>query len=92
MHAAPHEAMRTTLTLEDGVAAQLKRLAHGRHASFKDTVNEALKRGIATMTAPQETTPYRTKPRRLGEFIGIDAAKLGQVDDELDDLRRMDAR
>ena len=84
--------MRTTLTLEEGVAAQLKRLAHRRRASFKDTVNQALKHGIATMTAPPQSTPYRTRPRHLGAFIGIDPAKLGQVDDELDDLKRMGAR
>lgn len=81
--------MRTTLTLDDAVAVQLKRLAHRRRASFKDTVNEALKHGMATMTAPPETPPYRTRPRHLGAFVGIDPTRLGQVGDEVDDLRRM---
>jgi hypothetical protein len=84
--------MRTTLTLEDAVAVQLRRLATQRHASFKDTVNEALKHGMATMTAPPATTAYRTKPRHLGAFIGIDPTRLGQVDDELGDANRMGAR
>lgn len=82
-------AMRTTLTVDDAVAVQLKRLAHRRRASFKDTVNEALKHGMATMTAPPATPPYRTRPRHLGAFVGIDPTRLGQAGDDVDDLRRM---
>jgi len=81
--------MRTTLTLDDAVAARLKRLAHSRRASFREVVNEALRRGIADLTAPAKPKPYRTRARRLGAFKGIDPTRLGQLDDEASDLNRM---
>jgi hypothetical protein len=42
--------MRTTLTLDDDVAAILERLRKSRDASLKDLVNEALSRGLKDMT------------------------------------------
>lgn len=81
--------LRTTLTLDDAVAARLKRLAAERQASFTAIVNEALRHGLAILTAPPAAAPYRTKARHLGPFEGADPTKLGQLDDQLDDLGRM---
>lgn len=58
--------MRTTLTIDDDVAAQLEQLrASGR--SFKQLVNDALRAGLATIDgpAPQRSGPY-TRPADLG--------------------------
>jgi hypothetical protein len=41
--------MRTTLTLDDDVAAALERLRKTCNASLKDLVNEALRRGFKEM-------------------------------------------
>jgi len=43
--------MRTTLTLDDGVAAVHERLRKSRDASLKDLVNEVLRRGLKDMTS-----------------------------------------
>jgi len=43
--------MRTTLTLDEDVAAILKRLRKRRDAGLKDLVNEALRRGLKDMTS-----------------------------------------
>ena len=40
--------MRTTLTIEDDVAVQLKRLRREQDASFKELVNEACDGAFAT--------------------------------------------
>ncbi|HEY4471206.1 MAG TPA: hypothetical protein VGN21_08545 [Stellaceae bacterium] len=56
--------MRTTLTIEDDVAAELERLRRTRDASLKDVVNEALRRGVREMSAP----PKRKKPFRTQSF------------------------
>jgi hypothetical protein len=42
--------MRTTLTLDDDVAAVLKRLRKSSDASLKDLINEALRRGFKDMS------------------------------------------
>src|SRR6516164_6557091 len=46
--------MRTTLTLDDDVAAILERLRKSRDASLKDLVNEALRRGLKDMSGRTE--------------------------------------
>jgi hypothetical protein len=53
--------MRTTLTLDDDVAALLKRVIARRHEGLKAVVNEALRQGLKQMSAPApRPTPYRT--------------------------------
>jgi hypothetical protein len=53
--------MRTTLTLDDDVAAALERLRRTRRGSFRDLVNEALREGLKGLTAP---------PRKRTRFLG----------------------
>jgi Ribbon-helix-helix protein, copG family len=43
--------MRTTLSLDDDVAAQLERLRRKHEMSLKDLVNDALRRGLREMNA-----------------------------------------
>jgi hypothetical protein len=67
--------MRTTLTLDDDVAASLERLRRARDASLKDVVNEALRRGLSELTArPKRREPCRTQSVELGRLrlAGID--------------------
>lgn len=54
--------MRTTLTLDDDVAAALERLRESRDQSFKELVNEALRLGLQTLDSPPKPRePFRTK-------------------------------
>lgn len=66
--------MRTTLTIDDDVAVQLEKLRRSRDASFKDLVNEALRRGLQEMSAPaRKRKPFRTRTYNLGkQLIDID--------------------
>jgi hypothetical protein len=62
--------MRTTLTLDDDVAVQLKRLMRKHDSSLKDIVNDALRRGLCEMaTRPKSRTPFRTKTYDLGPAL-----------------------
>jgi hypothetical protein len=55
--------MRTTLTLDDDVAAEIERLRRDRDANLKDLVNEALRRGLRDMRAPpKKREPFHTRP------------------------------
>jgi hypothetical protein len=66
--------MRTTLTLDDDVAVQLKRLIRDRDATLKDVVNDALRRGLYEMEArPKPRKPFRMKTYDGGQqLIPID--------------------
>ena len=56
--------MRTTLTLDDDVAARLKRLSRG--GRFKDLVNQALRRGLDRLESREPRTAYRVSAVKLG--------------------------
>lgn len=62
--------MRTTLTLDDDVAAMLKRARKQRQAGLKETVNSALREGLPRLSAPPaKTAPFRTKPIKVGRCL-----------------------
>ena len=62
--------MRTTLTIDDPVARQLRDEAHRTGRSFKAVVNETLRAGLARRGTPRARRPYRLEPVSLGEVIG----------------------
>ena len=67
--------MRTTLTIEDDVAATLERLRKSREANLKEIVNEALRRGLREMEArPKKLKLFRTQSFDVGRVLinGID--------------------
>ncbi len=66
--------MRTTLTLDDDVAAEIRRLRKSNGRRLKEIVNEALRRGINEMTSSRRRrAPFRTKSVELGRvYVNID--------------------
>jgi hypothetical protein len=62
--------MRMTLTIDDDVAAELERLRRAHNVSFKDLVNDALRRGLQEMTAPpKQAEPFQTRSMDLGRCL-----------------------
>lgn len=77
--------MRTTLTIDDQLAQDLKRNAQATGKPFKQVVNEALQAGLRSMASP-EVRPYRLKPAALGApRPGLDLDKALQVAGALED-------
>jgi hypothetical protein len=77
--------MRTTMTLDADVAALLKRVARSRKAPIKDTVNEALRRGLEALTRSTDTAkPYRLRPWDLG------GSRVGSLDNVEEVLSRVE--
>lgn len=76
--------MRTTLTLDDDVAARLKHLAEQRQTSFKETVNEVLRRGLSAQEARTRPRRFRVKTFNSAFRAGVDPLKLNQLSDELE--------
>ena len=61
--------MRTTLTLDDDVAAVLERLRKSRDMSLRELVNEALRRGLKDMSSRSKRRErLRTRSVALGEL------------------------
>jgi hypothetical protein len=72
--------MRTTLTLDEDVAILLERVRKARKAGLKDTVNEALRRGLRHMSAPpKRRRSYRTPSTDLGLSLIGSIDNIGQV-------------
>jgi hypothetical protein len=69
--------MRTTLTLDDDVAALLVQIQNERKAPLKEVVNTALRTGLVAMTKPpQAREPFETRtlgngPRNLPNIDNI---------------------
>ena len=79
--------MRTTLTLDDDLAAELKRIAYERGEPFKRVVNEALRAGLAAARAPRRAREYRLEPASMGALRpGVNLDKALRLADELEDV------
>lgn len=62
--------MRTTLTLDDDVAASLKRIAAKEAGSLKVAVNKVLRLGLASLNQPKRQAPrFRTNGFDLGPSL-----------------------
>jgi hypothetical protein len=58
--------MRTTLTLDDDVAAKLRAESRRSGRSFRDVVNETLRRGLASRRVTGSRQAFRVAARDLG--------------------------
>lgn len=77
--------MRTTLTLDDELARELRRIARYSGRSFKEVVNSMLRRGLASGEKPEVALPpFRVEARARGFRAGVDVYRLNQVNDELE--------
>jgi hypothetical protein len=77
--------MRTTLTLDDQLARELKEVAHKTGKSFKEVVNETLHNGLRPKRAPVPK-PYRLETVSLGGVRpGINLDKALSIADAIED-------
>ena len=76
--------MRTTLTIDDDIAAILQRETKRKGVSFKALVNASLRRGLAAEQVLTPRNEVKTRPHSFGFKPGIDLDKLNQLTDELE--------
>jgi plasmid stability protein len=60
--------MRTTLTIDEDVAAKLKAEARRTGKAFRDVVNEALRAGLTPARRPRRQEPFKVVARDLGSL------------------------
>ena len=71
--------MRTTLTLDDDVAAEIDRLRREEGLGLSEAANRLIRAGMA---APTTRSAYRHETRDLG--LRVDVTDIGAVLDLLD--------
>ena len=76
--------MRTTLTLDEDVAAKLKAESRKTGRPFRDTVNACLRAGLTLRKQGDSARPFRVKARDLGLRPGINIDKVSALLDELE--------
>jgi hypothetical protein len=72
--------MRTTITLDEDVAAKLQALARKSGQSFREVVNATLRRGLARPSGPALRQPFTAVVRDLGGLRpGISIDNIGDL-------------
>lgn len=77
------ESVRTVLTLDPKIAAQLEVLARRRNISLETALDDAVRNGLSTEST--ERTPFRVASRPMGLRPGIDLTHALQLADDLED-------
>jgi len=76
--------MRTTLTLDEDIARQLRELSRRSGESFKEVVNTTLRKGLGGAKSSSRLPRFQVKPKACGFRPGIDVLRLNQLNDELE--------
>jgi hypothetical protein len=81
--------MRTTLTLDDDVAARLQAEARRSGRPFRTVVNEHLRVALAQRKAITALPPFRVEPRSMGGPLpGLSYDNVGALLDEAEGARQ----
>jgi hypothetical protein len=81
--------MRTTLTLDDDIAARLQAEARRSGLPFKVVVNEHLRAALANRKSLQTRPPFRIEPRDFGGPVpGLTYDNIGVLLEEGDGARQ----
>lgn len=74
--------MRTTLTLDEDVAARLQAEARRTGRPFKTVVNERLRMALTQAVAVKELKPFKVESRSMGALVAFD--NIGAALEELE--------
>ena len=76
--------MRTTLTLDDDIAAKLKAEARKSGEPFKQIVNRVLRTGLNARTQAASVPPYKIKARALDLRPGFNYDKVWELIEQIE--------
>jgi hypothetical protein len=77
--------MRTTLTLDEDIAARLIELQRKRGVSFKDVVNQTLRQGLEQQAAGRRRAArFAVKARDMGQRPGLNYDNVGELLEQLE--------
>ncbi len=78
-----HHDMRTTLTLDDDVAAKLKEEMRCSGRSFKETVNAVLRNGLNT-PKKNKISAFKVNPKNFRPRTAVDYDNIGKLLEQID--------
>ena len=76
--------MRTTVTLDADVEQRLREAMRRQGKGFKETLNDALRRGLGPHDAESQGKAFEVEARPLRLRTGLDPARLRELDDDLE--------
>jgi hypothetical protein len=77
--------VRTTITLDEDVAAKLRALARRSGRAFRDVVNDVLRRGLARPAESRGRAPFRVVARDLGvRHPGVSLDNVAELVDRVE--------
>lgn len=76
--------MRTTITLDDGLARQLKDEMRARGTGFRETLEETLKCGLANKAVHPSPVSFRVRAKPMRLKAGIDPSRLHDFETDLE--------
>ena len=79
-----HHDVRTTLTLDQDVVEKLKAEMRRSRRSFKETVNESLRRGLSERRQVKALKPFKVNARALGLRSGLNYDNVGELLEHLE--------
>ena len=74
-----HQDVRTTLTIDDDIAAKLNAEMRRTGKSFKDTVNQALRIGLSVRKEMKSAQPFKVRARPFGLYPGLNYDNIGEL-------------
>ena len=77
-------AMRTTVTLDADTESLLRDAMRQRGQTFKQTLNDAVRRGLAGIGGESERPPFVQRTFPMGARAGYDLEKLSALEAEMD--------
>jgi len=76
--------MRTTVTVDDDAQLLLEEAMRHTGQSFKVTLNQAIRKGLAEIVPAVAEEPFVVASQAMSLRAGIDPARLQQMSDEMD--------
>ena len=78
-----HMVMRTTLTLDDDIAAKLRAEVRKSGHSFRETVNRVLRLGLNAPRVPVRNRKFVVRPRPLNVKAGVNLDNVAELVERL---------
>ena len=80
--------MRTTLTLDEDVAAKLKAISRRSGRAFREVVNETLRQGLVKAPSGPSAKPFKIRARDLGPLAaGLSLDNISELLDRVEGPR-----